>query len=362
MIQDKVLIFNYYEPDINKGGPIGFISHNFIDKPRDKFVLLSDLNSYIKNKYLRGIRILSSKFYCISKEQAFLSTINHIRQLFYIHNCSNYKYIYFHDCLSLYALKDMLNPRQVVILQSHSPQLPSWELKEQKHNQKSIDFFEKAEKFSFEKADIIVFPNERSADLYQDLIHKPEKLKYILSGAKAYSSLRLYPLDQSKINLLYIGRREATKGFDLLIDTFFKIRKEREDLRLLLLGNGADLTTDDKSIIDLGFTTTPNNWYNSVDYVINANRISYFDLSVIEALSTGVPMILSASNGHNYYKNKSEDIICYDSNNNFGLFDVLKSSSLTKKETRSISNINLYQHELSDIEYIKRFNLFVDGL
>src|SRR5690606_18643826 len=133
------------------------------------------------------------------------------------------------------------------------------------------------------------------------------KIKYILSGAQSQKDLRAYPLDNSKINLLYIGRRNNIKGFDRVMEAFQQASSIRNDINLILIGAGSKI--EGKNIYDIGFSNTPQNWYNSVDYVINANRKSYFDLSVIEALSANAKIILDANFGHKFYLNKSSDIL-----------------------------------------------------
>lgn len=45
-------------------------------------------------------------------------------------------------------------------------------------------------------------------------------------------------IDNSKINLMFIGRRNKIKGFDILINTFNEISQYRDDLNLILIGSG----------------------------------------------------------------------------------------------------------------------------
>lgn len=341
MIADKILIFYPYEININLGGPSGFIAHNLLNKPRECFVLPQDL---INNERLS----IFLKRYLFNK----IDKTKHIsRFIFKETKAKNYKYIFFHDCETLEHCRDLISNDQIVILQSHSPELPSEEVLAKGCDESFVNFVAKAEKNSFDRADIIVFPNENCVPLYEQLTFDKSKLKYILSGAKEPKDLRKYPIDHSKINLLYIGRRNDIKGFDIVLNSFNGALKYRDDLNLILIGGGNKIET--KNIYDLGFSSSPLNWYNSVDYVINANRKSYFDLSVIEALSTNVKMIVADNFGHEYYRNKTSNILTFNSLEEGTLEEILLNKLDNKKSNNE--NFILYQNELTDKKYFERF-------
>lgn len=350
MIRDKILVFVPYENiSINNGGPPGFIAHNYLNKSRDFFDLSSDLIE--RHRY-------SLKIKRFLKAHLFRKRVNFARLIFNVVGAKSYKYIYFHDCFSFESCRDLISSNQVVIFQSHSPELPSQELVGLGSSDSQIDFARKAEVNSFNRADIIVFPNEGCVGLYDELNLEKSRIQYILSGCQAAKDLRAYPLDNNRINFLYIGRRNFIKGFDIVLDSFLKALKIRKDLNLLLIGGGE--VVREPNIYDVGFSNTPTNWYNSVDYVINANRQSYFDLSVLEALSTNSKLILSTNFGHQYYENKSEDIIAFNSNNSQELVDIIIKSQ--KGKTNSLSNLNLFYNELSDIKYFERFLAFSNSI
>ncbi|MFV0222425.1 hypothetical protein OBK16_08260 [Empedobacter falsenii] len=344
MRTDKILIFYPYDININLGGPSGFIAHNLLNKSREDFVLSQDLINHSRlSVFLK--KYLFNKF----------NKSKHISEyVFNEINAKNYKYIFFHDCETLEHCKNLISHNQVVILQSHSPELPSEEVIAKESSKEFVDFVVRAEKYSFERADIIIFPNEFCIPLYDTLNYDKSKIKYILSGAKKIEDLRKYPLDQSKINLLYIGRRNRIKGFDIVMDSFKKLTKYRDDVNLLLIGGGEQIK--ERNVYDLGFSSTPLNWYYSVDYVVNANRKSYFDLSVIEALSTNVKMILADNYGHEYYKRKSSDILSFDSSDINNLNNILLNK--LEKGNQTNENMYLYNNELSDIKYFERFVKF----
>lgn len=343
MIKDKILIFFPYAVNVNAGGPSGFIAHNLLDKPRHDFLLAYDLLNY--NKFTTILkRRISDKFFKRNFTQFLFDQVK----------AKDYKYIYFHDCETFEHCRELISYKQVVIIQSHSPELPSEEAIANGVDKHYSMFLEKAEKNAFQRADIIVFPNEECVQLYSSLTFDENKIKYILSGAQSQKDLRAYPLDNSKINLLYIGRRNNIKGFDRVMEAFQQASSIRNDINLILIGAGSKV--EGKNIYDIGFSNTPQNWYNSVDYVINANRKSYFDLSVIEALSANAKIILDANFGHKFYLNKSSDILTFDPNNRNSLRDILLSE--IKNSVNNNFNRQLFLKELSDVKYFERFLSF----
>ena len=144
---------------------------------------------------------------------------------------------------------------------------------------------------------------------------------------------------------MYIGRRNKIKGFDIVLETFRKVREKRKDINLIIIGNGEKI--EEEGIIDIGFSKNPIGWYNSADYLINANRQSYFDLSIIEALTTGIPIIMSDNFGHSYYKGKSS---------------LIKTFDLKKRDYKKTENIELYENNLTDSCYYERFKKFAEEI
>lgn len=349
MITDRLLIFAPYQYNINAGGPSGFIAHNLLDKPRDFFNLPLDIVKEERFRVALNKLIYKIRFHKYDAAD-FL-----FREL----GAKNFKYLYFHDCNSLYHCSHLIQKNQKVILQSHSPELPSEEIRALTKDLDTLEEYIKAEQYAFARADILVFPNEQAVDIYAKLISDFSKIKYILSGAKDIVEPRVYPLDQNKINILFIGRRNNIKGFDYLIETFKKVQLIRNDINLILVGSGNLYLGE--NIFDVGQSNTPQNWFNSVDYVVNTNRKSYFDLSVIEALATGVPLILSNNYGHKYYEGKSPNIITYDVQDPSGLESVLLSQ-LKKRNYNDKNNRCLYLKELTDKAYFDRFELFCKSL
>lgn len=362
MITDKILIIAPYPYQINSGGPSGFIAHNLVDKPRDCFELSHDLFQAHQAGRSWGNRLTTKIGKTVAgwrqQREDFLN-----RHYFHSINAHRYRYLYFHDTLYFPRYQTLISPQQVVILQSHSPELPSEEYRF--HNPADTEGYRlrrKAEQAAFARADIIVFPHPGCVPLYESLLPANSDIRFILSGAK--NTYDETPIDTSalqddKINLMYIGRRNAVKGFDIVLDAYRRARRQRDDLHLILVGHGEPI--HEAGITDVGFSSNPLGWYHAVDYLVNANRQSYFDLSVIEAVSTGVPILMSDNNGHAYYRNRSPLIQTFNAADPDGLYRLL-SGPLHKRDRSRQDNRLLYEAELSDHHYHQRLQAFVRSL
>ncbi|CEN43420.1 hypothetical protein CCAND95_240012 [Capnocytophaga canis] len=363
MITDKILNFTPYACGINDGGPSGVVAHNLLDKPRDFFNLSSD---FINDKSF-SFRV-QRKLYSLVTRESYLSFL--YRKI----KAYRFKYVYFHDPISLHMCRKVIPNNQVVILQSYSPQLPSEEYADAFPNQiEEIAFRRSAETDAFKRADVVVFATEGCRGIYESLLSDNSDIYYTPYGAKEKYNMSSIPdgvIKEDKINLMFIGRRMPIKGFDILMNTYREVYKKRNDLNLIVLGKRIVIGNnglvevekiEEEGIADVGFTKDPISWYNSVDYLINTNRQSYFDLSILEALSTGVPIIMTDNFGHNYFKDKSPLINTFDVNSPNVLSEILLGN-LKKRDKNNRENRMLYESHLTDECYYKRFEQFARNL
>ncbi len=92
-----------------------------------------------------------------------------------------------------------------------------------------------------------------------------------------------------------------------MIEGFRRAYEENKSIRLLLAGEGEQIFDD--GIIDLGETSRPGLLMVSADYFLSVNRQSYFDRSIIEALSVGCPIIAACTYGHAELRGATKGII-----------------------------------------------------
>jgi glycosyltransferase involved in cell wall biosynthesis len=292
---NKVFIVNPYQCNITDGGPSGVIAHNILGHESEFY----QTNEVCK-RYLYFGDYLRKKFTYGSIHSEYHDWCVYCHRIFREYEVSRYPIVYFHDVFSLFFCLNHLSSRQKVILQSHSPQLPHEEVSEHTwSNQSVIDWVINVERTSFNRADYIVFPNKDVIDIYSSLMPGKAKVIELVTGVRDHGRLVRYPFDNKNTYFLYIGRRNRIKGYDILIDAFKIARRKWDNIVLVLVGNGQEYHDD--FIIDVGFSSRPQNLINSCDYVVNCNRQSYFDLSILETLSIGTPIIMSTNYGHKFF-------------------------------------------------------------
>jgi glycosyltransferase involved in cell wall biosynthesis len=363
----QVLVFSsVYQCKITDGGPSGFLAHNLMGREESlgNYIVSADLSSSISSsrsltsrivKKMKGKMVFAKAHFndTTIEKSSYQQWSILARDHFQCVHAEKYKFIYFHDVWTLYFCLDLLKDNQTVILQSHCPQVPSEEVESnQKSSQVDFDLTRQCEAQSFARANVVVFPNPNSASIYSSLIGENSKIEYLVSGAKERKDLRLLPLKEDTINFLYIGRRNSIKGFDIVLDGFKLARRKRKDISLVVAGSGE--TIDEDGVYDIGFTTSPHDWIFSCDYVLNCNRQSYLDLSVLEALSIGTPIILTATSGHEHFSAANNSgIIGINEASKEALESVLLSSEIKKKF------INQKAVENNRQEYIEKYSDFV---
>lgn len=293
---NKVLIFTPYKLNKNSGGPIGFFSKVIFENVPENFEY-TNLNETNKLTLTFFNKILFL-YHKIKNRIRRDFTTTEIIKCFLLNKAYNYEYIYFHDIYTLYAVKNLIKSKQKVILQSHSPVIPSVEY-EDYNGKTGLSRVKKIEQYAFNKARFIILPNEGCYSIYKEIITNDKKIFYVKTGIKPIENIIELPLSQEKINILYIGRRNEIKGFDDLIYNFLKSTEKRKDLRLFLVGKGEKI--DNENIIDIGHSDIAYNWIKSMDFVISNNKSSYFDLNIIETLSIGTPLIMTTTEGHSYF-------------------------------------------------------------
>ncbi len=134
--------------------------------------------------------------------------------------------------------------------------------------------------------------------------------EYSLNGAKVpviYNGIdikKFPPILSNKNNdnftIINVASFSKWKNQKLLIDAFHIALKERQDLRLIFVGDGKeranveakakDYKIDDK-IEFAGITSNVNEWLSKANVFILCSTFEGFPLSIIEAMSAGLPVI-----------------------------------------------------------------------
>ena len=166
--------------------------------------------------------------------------------------------------------------------------------------------------------------------------------------------LKKFPHFKNKILLTYIGRIQEKKGIDTLINTFLEISKKNNKYHLVITGpsnykyqNFLIKKIPNKynhKITWTGPLYNNNKWQllNSSTVFCSASHQENFGISIVEALSSGLPVVITDQiNIQSIIKKYNAGIITKDNLKSFkyGLSKILK---LNKSEYKKISN-NAYQ-------------------
>ena len=319
MIKDKVLMVCDYPFVKKEGGPRGYLNKCIVDNVPDNIHLINNVipkKISIKKKLL--IRL--DKIISILKNRKYRN--KNLANKFI--KVKKYKFLYFHDMYSFYDVIHLIQKNQIVIFQSHSPETPSEEEYKLGARGKTYKKILKIEKGVFERTNYLILPNEKCKAIYKKIL-------------KAHD----------KINIFYIGRRNEIKGFSLLIKNFEEVLKVRNDLRLFIAGSG-ELSSKNENIIDLGITHRAYDWINSVDYVISLNQKSYFDLNIIEAIAINTPLIMTTTEGHEFFENR-KGIISVNEDN---LLATLTNKNIIQKKYKEKSTEDLQQFYLKELSHL----------
>ena len=340
MIDDKILLVHDYPIVKNEGGPRGYYNKCIYLNEPSNVIAVNDLIGKIKKisfrkKILIRVEFLRSK---LSKVKYNSILVNKFIKI------PKYKFLYFHDIYSFNDVKHLITQDQIVVFQPHAPELPSIEELNNGTSKAVYNKVVKQEKAIFKRANYIVLPNSECLPIYNSLITEENKILFLQTGIKSIEDINKIPIDNSKVNLFYIGRRNEIKGFPLLLKVFKAAVEKRDDIRLFIAGAGEKINS--KNIIDIGKTNLAYDWIHSMDYVISPNKSSYFDLNVLESISIGTPLIMTTTQGHSFFKNK-KGIISITSDN---FYKVLIDENLVNKnykESVKKELFELYNKELS---------------
>jgi len=119
---------------------------------------------------------------------------------------------------------------------------------------------------------------------------------------KAELPLQDFAVDESKYNLCSVGRICHQKGYDLLMEMLAEVKKQRDDLRFYLIGDGPDRARLEKQIAELGLTDmvtllgnqkNPFNYLRQMDGFVLTSRYEGQGIVILEAKALGLELFLA---------------------------------------------------------------------
>ena len=278
---------------------------------------------------------------------------------------NQYDAIHFHTTLDLYQSRDKLKDyKGKIILTSHSPEPLSMEIIEGGYDWDRKLFSSKycklieMDRYSFNRADYIIFPCEASDEPYAHRWQEYESIKkkninkyrYLLTGTipatvktGRHGLRKKYGIPEDAFVISYVGRHNEIKGYDLLRVVGDKVLNNYSDVYFLIAGAAQPLKgLDNRRWIEVGWTDEPHSITNASDIFILPNRETYFDLVLLEVLSLGKIVVASNTGGNKYFR-EQKGIMLYDNLSEcYELLDSLHSSNSNVLNQLGLSNRNLY--------------------
>lgn len=300
---------------------------------------------------------------------------------------SEYDIIHFHEAKDMYLERENLKTyKGLVLYQSHSP-LP-WGQEQCKDISlwysrcipNMVEKYEDIDKYCFERADYIIFPCEEAEEPYADnwpffkefKLKHSEKFRYVLTGIiqakaviKRVDILAKYDIPKSDFVISYIGRHNSVKGYDLLKEIASKYFKIDENAWVISAGLESPFTRlKHPRWKEIGFTNDPHSLISATDVFILPNRVTYFDIVMIEILSLGQIVIASRTGGNKVFEKMNlGGVLLYDTiDEAVNLISKVKNMTVAEKRKLSIENMNFYNKYLSNSAMYENYILLLKSL
>lgn len=388
---EHIIYYEWYT-DIRAGGPTGYLANlldglNRIENNENPIIFFNILDKMPPTPLpeIKGIyknvhdffynRACLKSFYIdhVSRYQKRLRTeyLNFLKSpnamycrddMFGKMDLKQTKTIHVHTIGDAIKVRNSLNrigaKRTKLLLTSHTPEAPSDEYYkdylENGHEKKYADEVKKLwieiEKRAFKAADILIFPSKEAMEpLYstmedfQELV-KNKDIRFIPSGAKQLTSLlskeeakKKYGVE-GKFVVGYVGRHNEVKGYDILQNAAQKVLMKDKNITFLIGGKQGNVFAplNDERWIEAGWVN-PADLFQAIDVFVLPNRMTYFDLVLLEVMSMGVPIIASATGGNKSVQQQTEALILYDNSADGLAESILTLSQATAEELENYS-------------------------
>ena len=159
-----------------------------------------------------------------------------------------------------------------------------------------------------------VFPVEQICAL-----PNPIDCDAVLEKAKMPCDIRF---DQSKINVVLLGRISTEKGFDRIIKMAYRtLCRQFENVHFYLIGGGEALDAFQKTVNKgnlqdritlLGSKANPFPYLKQADLLVLPSRYESFGLVIMEAMLLGVPVITTDTTGGRYATHNGKYACCIE--------------------------------------------------
>lgn len=232
--------------------------------------------------------------------------------------------LHFHETIDIWRYKDLLkNYKGKILLTSHTPKPchlelieDIWKISANNLNKKIVYQLQQIDSFAFHKADGIFSPCKEATESYYELwsefsnITRKKQTHYLPTGIKKQIAVKSaeeirkqFYIPSTAFVFCFTGRKSNVKGFDLLVEAARSLLEKNIAVYFLVIGNNEEAPViNNNRWIETGWTNDPQSFIAASDITVVPNRHTYFDLSVLETLSLGKPLLLSNTGGNKYFK------------------------------------------------------------
>lgn len=381
----KIAIMNYAGKSPNRGGPAGYLNnlytgaekiHNFPD-----FLHVEDFDTPKTIATEQQKKKTNNKFITCIKELAYFFVLGKRAKDSGI-DFDKYDLIHVHSSQDVYYLRKFCKYRGRIVLTSHRPepyidegrpilrQCSGLVYEPFKH------FYNHMEKFSYQEADGFIYPSLNAMSIYEsfpgfkeNVVKKPIEFVYTGCMKKAItldkdSYRKKNNIPKDKFVVAFIGRHTTIKGYDRLVKSFSKLK--REDIVVVCAGALSEIQyPKEPNWIELGYISDAQNLMNAADVVVIPNRNTYYDLVIVEALSTRSIVISSNTGGNIDISKLTQGLILFDNDNEESLANEIlyvKQMSPEEQKRRKDSARAFYQEYGDNTEFAKKYKSSLDNL
>ena len=240
-------------------------------------------------------------------------------------------------------------------------------------------FLKLRDDFAFRMSDALFFPSEHSMEGYYN--GWPE-FRQIADNKPVYFSVtgtekkevtvpreamrKTYNIPKDARVFLYLGRFIPMRGFDLYQEVAKKIIETHPNAYFLAVGEKRDKPAiKHERWIEVGHTPTPGNFLNMADACVCANRGSYFDLSMVEALAQGIHLIAAKIGGYRHLEGKTSGVHFFTPENIDEFYTACDRFCAMKDNTLKqgiADNLALYEQEMTPEKFASGYLDTIDKL
>lgn len=376
----KVLIYLPEEKLAPKGGPfaVGYYYREEMLRRGEHTLEFTHVNTKQENVHRAGRSITSMLPNWLNSFHRIIRDI--IRRAFFLNgktfasakDYNEYDIIHFHQSDHFFLERENLkNYNGKIIYQSHSPipfgqeackDIAKWY---SLLIPKMSDKYEAIDRWCFERADYIIFPCPEAEEPYidnwpyyaQNRESLKNKYRYILTGIgpttikkSRQEVLASYGIPHNDFVISYVGRHNTVKGYDLLKEIASRYFNENKKAWVISAG----LESPFKRLKhdrwkEIGFTNDPHSLIAASDVFVLPNRVTYFDIVMIEILSLGKIVIASRTGGNKYFEKIGlKGVLLYDTiEEAVMLLHKVQSMNPSEREVLERRNAEFFKDNLS---------------